>query len=147
MIDPETVDWRRKEKRLLWEIQIKILFCHFSSSQSFFEAASMMSQLSHKHLLLNYGVCVCGDESKCATKTHSTCNCSQSKILDCNCYKGRDCVWLSLIQWSKPTRNWTLWVSWREKESGHTKNNCLKRINTNHLQIPGGNWDNQTERA
>ncbi|CAB1318153.1 unnamed protein product [Coregonus sp. 'balchen'] len=29
---------------------------------SFFEAASMMSQLSHKHLLLNYGVCVCGEE-------------------------------------------------------------------------------------
>lgn len=24
----------------------------------------MMSQLSYKHLLLNYGVCVCGDESK-----------------------------------------------------------------------------------
>lgn len=24
----------------------------------------MMSQLSHKHLLLNYGVCVCGNESK-----------------------------------------------------------------------------------
>uniref|UniRef100_A0AAQ5Y8L3 Tyrosine-protein kinase n=1 Tax=Amphiprion ocellaris TaxID=80972 RepID=A0AAQ5Y8L3_AMPOC len=30
---------------------------------SFFEAASMMSQLSHKHLLLNYGICVCGDEN------------------------------------------------------------------------------------
>lgn len=27
----------------------------------------MMSQLSHKHLLLNYGVCVCGDQSKCNT--------------------------------------------------------------------------------
>ncbi|CAF93163.1 unnamed protein product, partial [Tetraodon nigroviridis] len=34
------------------------------SLQSFYEAASMMSQLSHKHLLLSYGVCVCGDESK-----------------------------------------------------------------------------------
>lgn len=32
--------------------------------QSFFEAASMMSQLFHKHLILNYGVCVCGEESK-----------------------------------------------------------------------------------
>lgn len=32
--------------------------------QSFYEAASMMSQLSHSHLLLSYGVCVCGDESK-----------------------------------------------------------------------------------
>lgn len=30
---------------------------------SFFEAASMMSQLSHKHLVLNYGVCVCGEEN------------------------------------------------------------------------------------
>lgn len=24
----------------------------------------MMSQLSYKHLVLNYGVCVCGEESK-----------------------------------------------------------------------------------
>ncbi|KAL0979614.1 hypothetical protein UPYG_G00187300 [Umbra pygmaea] len=32
-------------------------------SESFFEAASMMSQLSHKHLLLTYGVCVCGEEN------------------------------------------------------------------------------------
>lgn len=39
-------------------------FSHFLPLKSFFEAASMMSQLSHKHLLLNYGVCVCGDESK-----------------------------------------------------------------------------------
>uniref|UniRef100_A0A3Q3D8V8 non-specific protein-tyrosine kinase n=1 Tax=Hippocampus comes TaxID=109280 RepID=A0A3Q3D8V8_HIPCM len=39
----------------------KQLFCF--SRQSFFEAASMMSQLSHKHLLLNYGVCVCGEEN------------------------------------------------------------------------------------
>ncbi|KAH0628310.1 hypothetical protein JD844_009266 [Phrynosoma platyrhinos] len=30
---------------------------------SFFEAASMMSQLSYKHLVLNYGVCVCGEEN------------------------------------------------------------------------------------
>lgn len=34
--------------------------------QSFFEAASMMTQLSHKHLILNYGVCVCGEESESA---------------------------------------------------------------------------------
>lgn len=32
--------------------------------QSFFEAASMMSQLSYKHLVLNYGVCVYGEESE-----------------------------------------------------------------------------------
>lgn len=38
--------------------------------QSFFEAASMMSQLSHKHLILNYGVCVCGEESKSASEAH-----------------------------------------------------------------------------
>lgn len=24
----------------------------------------MMTQLSYKHLILNYGVCVCGEESK-----------------------------------------------------------------------------------
>lgn len=35
--------------------------------QSFFEAASMMSQLSHKHLVFTYGICVCGEESKCVS--------------------------------------------------------------------------------
>uniref|UniRef100_A0A8C6W0N0 Tyrosine-protein kinase JAK2 n=1 Tax=Nothobranchius furzeri TaxID=105023 RepID=A0A8C6W0N0_NOTFU len=46
------------------DVVIKILDkAHCSFSESFFEAASMMSQLSHKHLLLNYGVCVCGDEN------------------------------------------------------------------------------------
>lgn len=31
----------------------------------------MMSQLSHKHLLLNYGVCVCGNESKSTSVQHT----------------------------------------------------------------------------
>ncbi|XP_007252861.3 tyrosine-protein kinase JAK2a [Astyanax mexicanus] len=35
---------------------------HRNYTESFFEAASMMSQLSHKHLLLNYGICVCSEE-------------------------------------------------------------------------------------
>uniref|UniRef100_A0A7N6BTE2 Tyrosine-protein kinase n=1 Tax=Anabas testudineus TaxID=64144 RepID=A0A7N6BTE2_ANATE len=42
------------------DVVVKILDkAHRNFSESFFEAASMMSQLSHKHLLLNYGVCVC----------------------------------------------------------------------------------------
>ncbi|NP_001085288.3 janus kinase 2 isoform X2 [Xenopus laevis] len=46
------------------EVLLKVLDkTHRSFSESFFEAASMMSQLSYKHLILNYGVCVCGDES------------------------------------------------------------------------------------
>ncbi|KAM4532916.1 tyrosine-protein kinase JAK2a [Fundulus diaphanus] len=46
------------------DVAVKILdTAHRSFSESFFEAASMMSQLSHKHLLLIYGVCVCGDEN------------------------------------------------------------------------------------
>ncbi|KAM9337997.1 tyrosine-protein kinase JAK2-like [Symphorus nematophorus] len=46
------------------DVVIKILDkTHRNFSESFFEAASMMSQLSYKHLLLNYGVCVCGDEN------------------------------------------------------------------------------------
>ncbi|XP_040915271.1 tyrosine-protein kinase JAK2a [Toxotes jaculatrix] len=59
----------RKELRDYGEVHqidvvIKILDkAHRNYSESFFEAASMMSQLSHKHLLLNYGVCVCGDEN------------------------------------------------------------------------------------
>ncbi|KAM9820160.1 tyrosine-protein kinase JAK2a [Neosynchiropus ocellatus] len=45
------------------DVVIKILDkAHRSYSESFFEAASMMSQLSHKHLILSYGVCVHGDE-------------------------------------------------------------------------------------
>ncbi|KAK5900765.1 hypothetical protein CgunFtcFv8_025697 [Champsocephalus gunnari] len=46
------------------DVVIKILDkSHRNYSESFFEAASMMSQLSHKHLLLNFGVCVCGNEN------------------------------------------------------------------------------------
>ncbi|XP_054467869.1 tyrosine-protein kinase JAK2a [Anoplopoma fimbria] len=46
------------------DVVVKILDkAHRNYSESFFEAASMMSQLSHKHLLLNYGVCVCGNEN------------------------------------------------------------------------------------
>uniref|UniRef100_A0A665WVV7 Tyrosine-protein kinase n=1 Tax=Echeneis naucrates TaxID=173247 RepID=A0A665WVV7_ECHNA len=45
------------------EVVMKVLDqTHRNYSESFFEAASMMSQLSHKHLILNYGVCVCGEE-------------------------------------------------------------------------------------
>ncbi|KAI4817145.1 hypothetical protein KUCAC02_009424 [Chaenocephalus aceratus] len=46
------------------DVVIKILDkSHRNYSESFFEAASMMSQLSHKHLLLTFGVCVCGNEN------------------------------------------------------------------------------------
>lgn len=30
----------------------------------------MMSQLTHKHLVLTYGICVCGEESKCSRFSH-----------------------------------------------------------------------------
>lgn len=46
------------------EVLLKVLDkAHRNYSESFFEAASMMSQLSYKHLVLNYGVCVCGEEN------------------------------------------------------------------------------------
>ncbi|XP_063311167.1 tyrosine-protein kinase JAK2 [Pelobates fuscus] len=46
------------------EVLLKVLeITHRNYSEAFFEAASMMSQLSYKHLILNYGVCVCRDES------------------------------------------------------------------------------------
>ncbi|XP_056151448.1 tyrosine-protein kinase JAK2 [Lampris incognitus] len=46
------------------DVVMKVLDqAHRHYSESFFEAASMMSQLSHKHLVLNYGVCVCGEEN------------------------------------------------------------------------------------
>ncbi|XP_034026851.1 tyrosine-protein kinase JAK2 isoform X2 [Thalassophryne amazonica] len=46
------------------DVVMKVLDqAHKKYSESFFEAASMMSQLSHKHLVLNYGVCVCGEEN------------------------------------------------------------------------------------
>uniref|UniRef100_A0A8C1BBV6 Tyrosine-protein kinase n=1 Tax=Cyprinus carpio carpio TaxID=630221 RepID=A0A8C1BBV6_CYPCA len=45
------------------DVVLKVLDkTHRNYTESFFESASMMSQLSHKHLLLNYGVCVCSDE-------------------------------------------------------------------------------------
>lgn len=45
------------------EVVLKILEkSHRNYTESFFESASMMSQLSHKHILLNYGICVCADE-------------------------------------------------------------------------------------
>lgn len=31
----------------------------------------MMTQLSHKHLILNYGVCVCGEESESRRRTET----------------------------------------------------------------------------
>ncbi|XP_062904994.1 tyrosine-protein kinase JAK2-like isoform X1 [Mobula hypostoma] len=46
------------------EVLLKVLEkAHRTYSESFFEAASMMSQLSYKHLVLNYGVCVYGEEN------------------------------------------------------------------------------------
>ncbi|KAL0965852.1 hypothetical protein UPYG_G00286590 [Umbra pygmaea] len=46
------------------DVIVKVLdTAHRNYSESFFEAASMMSQISHKHLLLTYGVCVCGEEN------------------------------------------------------------------------------------
>lgn len=39
------------------------------SSQAFFETASMMRQISHKHIALLYGVCVRHQESKYPTRT------------------------------------------------------------------------------
>uniref|UniRef100_A0A672LVB2 Tyrosine-protein kinase n=1 Tax=Sinocyclocheilus grahami TaxID=75366 RepID=A0A672LVB2_SINGR len=45
------------------DVVLKVLDkTHRNYTESFFESASMMSQLSHKHLLLNHGVCVCADE-------------------------------------------------------------------------------------
>ncbi|KAK9954840.1 hypothetical protein ABG768_014760 [Culter alburnus] len=45
------------------DVVLKVLDkSHRNYTESFFESASMMSQLSHKHLLLNYGVCVCAEE-------------------------------------------------------------------------------------
>lgn len=32
----------------------------------------MMSQLTHKHLVLTYGICVCGEESKSSHYSHVT---------------------------------------------------------------------------
>lgn len=46
------------------EVLLKVLGkAHRNYSESFFEAASMMTQLSYKHLVLNYGVSVCGEEN------------------------------------------------------------------------------------
>uniref|UniRef100_A0A3Q3K8Q4 Tyrosine-protein kinase n=1 Tax=Monopterus albus TaxID=43700 RepID=A0A3Q3K8Q4_MONAL len=69
------------------DVVIKILDkAHSNYSESFFEAASMMSQLSHKHLLLNYGVCVCGDENMMVQE------CGKFGSLDTYLKKNKSCV-------------------------------------------------------
>lgn len=40
-------------------------FVYPACLQAFFEAASMMRQVSHKHIVYLYGVCVRDVESKC----------------------------------------------------------------------------------
>ncbi|KAM4808988.1 tyrosine-protein kinase JAK2 [Rhinophrynus dorsalis] len=46
------------------EVVLKVLDnTHRHFSESFFEAASMMSQLSYKHLIMNHGVCVRREEN------------------------------------------------------------------------------------
>ncbi|XP_053558528.1 tyrosine-protein kinase JAK2 [Bombina bombina] len=56
------VDDYNKEHRT--DVLLKVLdVSHRNFSESFFEAASMMSQLSYRHLILNYGVCVGREES------------------------------------------------------------------------------------
>uniref|UniRef100_A0A8C4TGT0 Tyrosine-protein kinase n=1 Tax=Erpetoichthys calabaricus TaxID=27687 RepID=A0A8C4TGT0_ERPCA len=46
------------------EVLLKVLDTpHKSCWESFFEAASVMSQLSHKHLILVYGICIHGSEN------------------------------------------------------------------------------------
>lgn len=65
------------------------LFLKKKILQSFFEAASMMSQLSHKHLVFTYGICVCGEESKsvlCFSPDYYNWNLSLDHLLTLLCY-------------------------------------------------------------
>ncbi|GCB63523.1 hypothetical protein scyTo_0011633 [Scyliorhinus torazame] len=46
------------------DVLLKVLdHTHRNYSESFFEAASVMSQISHKHLILVYGICAVSDEN------------------------------------------------------------------------------------
>ncbi|XP_061458224.1 tyrosine-protein kinase JAK3 [Rhineura floridana] len=65
--EPKESNDIEEEERECWsrptEIAIKVLdLAHCSWAEPFLEAASMISQISHKHLVLLYGVCM-GEES------------------------------------------------------------------------------------
>lgn len=68
------VSWTSYSFKMLIVIYYRLFFTLYTCCfplyfmQSFFEAASLMSQISHKHLLLVYGVSVHGVKSKLNSK-------------------------------------------------------------------------------
>ncbi|KAM9841323.1 tyrosine-protein kinase JAK2a isoform 2-T2 [Aulostomus maculatus] len=116
----------RKELRDYGEVHqidvvIKILEkSHRKYSESFFEAASMMSQLSHKHLLLNYGVCVCGDENMMVQEY------SKFGSLDIYLKKNKSCV---NITWKLEVAKQLAWaMHYLEDKNIIHGNVCAKNV-------------------
>ncbi|XP_034457962.1 tyrosine-protein kinase JAK2a [Hippoglossus hippoglossus] len=116
----------RKELRDYGEIHqmdvvIKILDkAHRSYSESFFEAASMMSQLSHKHLILNYGVCVYGDENMMVQE------CGKFGSLDIYLKKNKSCV---NITWKLEVAKQLAWaMHYLEDKNLIHGNVCAKNV-------------------
>lgn len=91
---------------LMWHFFSSFIFLSFPL-QSFFEAASMMSQLSHKHLTFTYGICVCGEESKCVScfsQGYYTRNLSSCPLLALLYYPLSTICLLTSFNWS--SSNW-----------------------------------------
>lgn len=89
-------------------------------SESFYEAASMMSQLSHKHLLLIYGVCVCGDENMMVQEF------GKFGSLDIYLKKNKGCV---NITWKLEVAKQLAWaMHYLENKSLIHGNVCAKNI-------------------
>ncbi|XP_062268891.1 tyrosine-protein kinase JAK2a [Platichthys flesus] len=116
----------RKELRDYGEIHemdvvIKILDkAHRNYSESFFEAASMMSQLAHKHLILNYGVCVCGDENMMVQE------CGKFGSLDIYLKKNKRCV---NITWKLEVAKQLAWaMHYLEDKNLIHGNVCAKNV-------------------
>ncbi|KAM6901168.1 tyrosine-protein kinase JAK2a [Lycodopsis pacificus] len=103
------------------DVVIKILEkAHRNYSESFFEAASMMSQLSHKHLLLNFGVCVCGNENMMVQEY------GRFGSLDTYLKKNKSCV---NITWKLEVAKQLSWAMHYLEDKNHVHGNvCAKNV-------------------
>lgn len=93
-----------------FRISIMLFQSSFECRQAFFETASMMRQVSHKHIVLLYGVCVHHQESKSMSRPLHTSRMADSvdTCLTCLCS-----VWNRYHGWGVcPTR--TTWCIYEE---------------------------------
>uniref|UniRef100_A0A1A8QTL5 Tyrosine-protein kinase n=1 Tax=Nothobranchius pienaari TaxID=704102 RepID=A0A1A8QTL5_9TELE len=114
------------------EVVMKVLdVAHRNYSESFFEATSMMSQLSHKHLVLIYGVCVCGEENIMVQEY------VKFGSLDTYLKKNRNTI---KIQWKLEVAKQLAWaMNFLEEKHLFHGNVCAKNVLLMREEQRGGN--------